>query len=73
MTIATNHEEFSRTLLELERRFSTEQTCREYLFDLRWPDDSIPVTCILCRETRVYLPTEVGLDFPHHEFAKRVR
>ena len=31
-------EDYPRTLLELERRFSTEQACREYLFDLRWPD-----------------------------------
>jgi len=30
-------EDYPRTLLELERRFSTEQACREYLFDLRWP------------------------------------
>lgn len=31
-------EDYPRTLLELERRFSTEQACRKYLFDLRWPD-----------------------------------
>ena len=31
-------EDYPRTLLELERRFSTDQACREYLFDLRWPD-----------------------------------
>jgi hypothetical protein len=31
-------EDYPRTLLELERRFSTEQACREYLFSLRWPD-----------------------------------
>ncbi|WP_263354180.1 hypothetical protein [Acidicapsa acidisoli] len=37
------------------------------------PKKYIAVTCILCRETRLYLPTEVGLDFPHHEVAKRVR
>jgi hypothetical protein len=36
------------------------------------PKKYIPVTCILCRETRLYLPTEVGMDF-HHEVAKRVR
>jgi transposase-like protein len=30
--------DYPRTLLELERRFSTEQACREYLFELRWPD-----------------------------------
>lgn len=31
-------EDYPRTLLELERLFSTEQACRKYLFDLRWPD-----------------------------------
>src|ERR1039457_5102734 len=31
-------EDYPRTLLELERRFSTDQACRDYLFDLRWPD-----------------------------------
>ena len=31
-------EDYPRTLLELERRFGTEQACREYLFQLRFPD-----------------------------------
>ena len=31
-------EDFPRTLWELERRFSTESACREYLFALRWPE-----------------------------------
>ena len=31
-------EDYPRTLMELERRFSTEQACREYLFALRWPE-----------------------------------
>lgn len=31
-------EDYPRTLLELEHRFSTERACREYLFSLRWPD-----------------------------------
>ena len=31
-------EDYPRTLSDLERRFSTEQACRKYLFDLRWPD-----------------------------------
>jgi transposase-like protein len=30
-------EDYPRTLLELERRFSTEEACRQYLFALRWP------------------------------------
>lgn len=31
-------EDYPRTLLELERRFGTEQSCRAYLFQLRFPD-----------------------------------
>ena len=30
-------EDYPRTLLELERRFATEEACRQYLFALRWP------------------------------------
>jgi hypothetical protein len=32
----------------------------------------IAVNCILCGESRLYLPTEVGLDYPHHEVMKRM-
>jgi transposase-like protein/ribosomal protein L37AE/L43A len=31
-------EDYPRTLAEFETRFSSEQTCREYLFKLRWPE-----------------------------------
>src|SRR5271165_2388269 len=31
-------EDYPRDLTELEARFSTEAACREYLFQLRWPD-----------------------------------
>lgn len=31
-------EDYPQTLLELERRFSTVDACREYLFRARWPD-----------------------------------
>jgi transposase-like protein len=31
-------EEYPPTLLDLERAFSTEQACRDYLFGLRWPE-----------------------------------
>src|SRR5271157_1292394 len=30
-------EDYPRTLAELEARFSSEGACREYLFQLRWP------------------------------------
>jgi len=31
-------EDYPHTLLELEKRFSTNEACRAYLFALRWPD-----------------------------------
>lgn len=31
-------EDYPRTLAELEARFSSEQACRDYLFQLRWPE-----------------------------------
>src|ERR1035437_8544396 len=31
------HEDYPKTLLELERRFCTEEACVEYLAALRWP------------------------------------
>lgn len=31
-------EDYPRTLLEFEEHFSTEEACRKYLFNLRWPE-----------------------------------
>lgn len=31
-------EDYPKTLMEFESRFSTEKECREYLFQIRWPD-----------------------------------
>jgi len=31
-------EDYPRTLMEFEQRFSSDQACRDYLFQLRWPD-----------------------------------
>jgi len=38
-------EDFPRTLLELEKRFSTDDACREYLFALRWPQGWVCPRC----------------------------
>ena len=38
-------EDYPRTLLELERRFSTDDACREYLFTLRWPEGFVCPRC----------------------------
>jgi len=31
-------EDYPQTLMEFEARFSTEESCRDYLFRLRWPE-----------------------------------
>lgn len=38
-------EDYPRTLLELERRFSSDDACREYLFRLRWPNGFVCPRC----------------------------
>ena len=38
-------EDYPRTLLELEERFSDEAKCRDYLFALRWPQGFICPVC----------------------------
>lgn len=44
-------EDYPKTLLEFEARFSTEEACRDYLFKLRWPDGFI---CPRCRNKRAW-------------------
>jgi len=38
-------EDYPRTLMEFERRFATDQACREYLFALRWPEGFVCPRC----------------------------
>ena len=44
-------EEYPKTLIEFEARFSTEDACREYLFGLRWPEGFI---CPRCRHPKAW-------------------
>ena len=39
-------EDYPRTLIEFEQSFNTEQACREYLYQLRWPEG---FRCPRCR------------------------
>jgi hypothetical protein len=50
-------EDYPRTLMELEERFSTDQACRDYLFALRWPDG---FACPRCGGRQAW-PTNRGL------------
>ncbi len=38
-------QEYPKTLLEMERRYATEEACREYLTQLRWPNGFICPAC----------------------------
>lgn len=50
-------EDYPRTLLEFEKRFATEEACRQYLFELRWPDG---FRCPRCGHTEAW-PTSRAL------------
>lgn len=38
-------EDYPKTLLEFEDRFSSEESCRDYLYDLRWPNGFLCPSC----------------------------
>lgn len=44
-------EDYPRTLMEFERRFASEDACRDYLVRLRWPDG---VRCRRCRKAKMW-------------------
>lgn len=48
-------EDYPKTLDELERRFATEESCREYLHQLRWPDG---YRCPRCNHGKCWLLSE---------------
>lgn len=50
-------EDYPRTLLDLEARFSTEEECRAYLMKLRWPEGFV---CPQCGGSKVW-KTKRGL------------
>ena len=68
-------EDYPRTALELEQRFSDEQACRRYLFALRWPEGFVCPRCSgneawetsrglwLCRTCRYQLSVTAGTLF----------
>ena len=47
-------EDYPRTILELEDRFQTEEACREYLAQLRWPEGFV---CPRCQNRGGWLAT----------------
>lgn len=68
-------EDYPRTLLELEQRFSSEEACKQYLFALRWPEGFVCPHCggkaawpmsrglWLCRKCRHQVSVTAGTVF----------
>lgn len=50
--------DFPRTLAEFQARFSTEEACRQYLVESRWPDG---YSCPRCRHPEAYAVTRRAL------------
>lgn len=50
-------DDYPRTLIEFERQFASEEACRAYLVQVRWPNG---VRCLRCQHTNVW-PTSRGL------------
>jgi ribosomal protein L37AE/L43A len=50
-------EDYPKTILEFEARFSTEESCREYLYQLRWPNG---FKCPRCNHNKAW-PIENAL------------
>src|SRR5206468_425628 len=44
-------EDYPRTLADVERRFRSEEACRDYLFRVRWPEG---FRCPRCGESRAW-------------------
>ena len=47
-------EDYPKTWMELEQRFTDDEACRQYLFDLRWPDG---FRCPRCQGSRAWKMT----------------
>lgn len=68
-------EDYPRTVLELEERFSAEEACRDYLIRLRWPDGFVCPRCdtpgnwsatrgrLICRACRYQASVTAGTIF----------
>jgi len=68
-------EDYPRTLMEMERRFSKDEACRQYLFALRWPEGFACPRCsgnrawqmsrglVLCGDCRLQVSITAGTIF----------
>jgi len=59
-------EDYPKTLMEFEKRFCSEEACREYLFQLRWPNGFVCPRCQYKKawktDRELYHCTNCGLE-----------
>ena len=60
-------EEYPRSLMELEKMFSADEACREYLFRLRWPDGFACPRCDRLGEPKKDRQTLLRCPFCNHQ------
>lgn len=77
-------EDYPRTLLEFEERFSTDENCRAYLFAMRWPNGFVCPRCggklawptrrglWLCRKCRHQASVTAGTIFQDSRLSLRL-
>ena len=77
-------EDYPRTLIDLEARFSNEDSCREYLFSVRWPEGFVCPHCgrtgawrtarglWVCRACRTQVSVTAGTIFQHSRLPLRI-
>lgn len=58
-------EHYPKTLLEFEQNFATEEACREYLYQLRWPEGFI---CPRCTHRKAWATRRQQLWCSHCDF-----
>lgn len=44
-------DDYPKTLMEFEKRFATEESCRDYIFQLRWPNG---FECPRCKHNKAW-------------------
>jgi len=48
-------EDYPRNIMEFEKRFNSEKACREYLFNIRWPEG---FKCLKCGNSKTWITSE---------------
>ena len=75
VSLSSAMEDYPKTVLDFERHFATEESCHQYIFDLRWPDgfrcprcghEKAWVTSCCCITQKLVARYSPGLCQPSH-------